>query len=896
MPTAELTSDAGHIAVATDWNQRDLIKLIPGARYKRGNEWHLPLTWAACVQLRGVFGDSLTIGPNLMLWAKQCRSDYVDPATEMRDRTEGTILTEHPSGIADEIARLYPFQRSCVDFMRVTSNAQFTSEWGVGGGLLGDEMGCLTGDSIIHVNRRGKGYKLRLDELVARFNGTTVSGPRCNYADGQTKVRGLSADGTMRSLPLIGVKDTGVRSVIQVNTEDGKQVKCTPGHEILTPNGKVRADSLRPGDAVLTDPLTSVVPAAKQRVSQARVLPDGRQTDKDGYVRVHGTGHPRSGTGGVYEHILVAEDAYGMSIDESFHVHHINGIKHDNRPENLELLDAVEHLTHHGIKHRVNLGDSYPCITRVVSINDVGTEHVYDLSIADDAHTYVANGIVVGNTGKTIEVLGYLLHLQLEQFPVLIVCPNSLKLHWSKRISEWIPYASPFVIEGNAKQRQAVLDEAAETPAAIVIVNYESLRTLSRLAPYGATRLRRCRECDPDGGDEIVKPAQCQAHPKPLNGFGFGAAILDEAHRIKEPSSQQTRAVWALCHESSVKHVWALTGTPIANHVGDLWSVMHAVNRHEYPTRSTFTERYGLQVWKGWGGVDIGGLNPANEAEFRRFFDPRFRRMTKTRVLPQLPPKVHTSRIVEMGQTQRRMYRELEATLMCRTDDGELIITGHQIVAQTRLAQLACATCKIEYGPDSDPSDPKSWKVELREPSSKIDELMLVVEELGGRQAVVAAEHAKLIELASQRLTQAKVPHLCITGDVAPIDRQRALDALEAGTIQLLLFTAKAGGVGLDMSAASCLIWLQHPWSMVEYLQAEDRVRRIGSERHNQIDIVHIVTKDTIEEDKLTRLSSKLERLEQITRDRQRLIESGATQDQLDAEMNYLATAFLGKE
>lgn len=495
-------------------------------------------------------------------------------------------------------------------------------------------------------------------------------------------------------------------------------------------------------------------------------------------------------------------------------------------------------------------------------------------------------------TGKTITTIGYLQSLGNDAYPTLIVCPNSLKYHWANRLKEWRTPATPIIYDSLTAKRTGVLDSIESAINPIIIINYESLRSVSRLAPYANTRLVRCVRCDKSGGDPDVTPAKCQMHPKALNDVQFRTVIMDEIHRLKDPKSQQTRACWAICHQPTVRHVWGLTGTPIANSVKDLWSAMHAISPRNYPVRGKFLDRYGLKDWNSYGGVTIVGLNPATSDEFYSVFNPQFRRVTKDLVLQQLPPKVHTVHYVDMQITQKKMYAQLEKSLMCRTPDGKLLITSNQISAQTRLSQLACSSIKITA--QDDPDDPTTWTVELREPSSKIDELIDIVRELGTRQAVVAAEHSKLIDLASKRLTEEGISHLKITGDVAPIDRDRALKALNDGHIQLLLFTAKAGGVGLDMSAASCLIWLQHPWSMVDYLQAEDRVRRIGSERHSQIDIVHIVTRGTIEEDRLERLQDKLNRLEEITQDKKRMRDAGLSTDALDAEYNRTATTFLG--
>lgn len=488
--------------------------------------------------------------------------------------------------------------------------------------------------------------------------------------------------------------------------------------------------------------------------------------------------------------------------------------------------------------------------------------------------------------GKSPQILSLLHNLHPHGLPALIICPNSVKRHWLNLASEWYPEAIPYVIEGTASARRKKLAAAAIHPTALVIINIEAVRLHSRLAPYGSVKLKRCRECDPKYGDEKLTSTRCEVHRKELNDFGFTTVIIDEAHRIKTPQSLQTRAIWAVAHDLSVVRRWALTGTPIANHPGDLWSVMHAVAPLDFPRRSTFMERFCLLVWNNFGGMDVVGIRLETRDELFKILDPRFRRMTKEMVLPQLPAKIREIRWVEMTPTQRRMYNEVSKHLTTRDDTGELYIAPTQLSSVVRLVQLAAASVGIEK---IDPDDILSWRWFLRDPSPKIDELEFVLEELGEAPCVIAAEHRQLIDLASVRLTKLNVRHALITGAVSPHDRDRALDDLNAGRIRALLYTVKAGGVGLDMSAADTLINLQRPWSMVDAVQSENRIHRIGSERHESVRIIDVVTRDTIEEDQINRLQQKMARLEEITRDRQ-----VRPSIDLDNEEAMLARSFLG--
>ena len=453
-------------------------------------------------------------------------------------------------------------------------------------------------------------------------------------------------------------------------------------------------------------------------------------------------------------------------------------------------------------------------------------------------------------TGKTIQAL------TAAVLPVVVVCPNSVKRSWETHTTQWRPDAVPYVVSGGAVGREKILKQAAGDPNAVVIVNYESTRLLSRLSPYGSTRLRRCRTCDPKHGEDGLTASRCQVHPKTMNTIPFRTVIIDEAHRIKSAQSQVTRAVWAVAHQGSVQRRFALTGTPLANHPGELWAVLHAISPVAFPTKTHFVDRYCLQSWNAYGGLDIVGLNPGTRDEFFKLLDPRFRRMTKAQVLPMLPPKVRDTRWVELTPAQRKLYDRFENDLVVDVPGGT-IAADDPLFVRMRQMQLSSASVIME-GED----------IRLREPSCKVDELEAILEELGPKQVVVCAQSRQLIDLAAVRLTKLRISHGLITGPVSETERRLTLEAFQDGKIQVLLFTVAAGGVGLTMTAADTIIFLQRSWSMIDNKQAEDRVHRIGSEQHASIHIIDVVARDTREEDQIGSLTQKMLRLEEITRDR----------------------------
>ena len=489
----------------------------------------------------------------------------------------------------------------------------------------------------------------------------------------------------------------------------------------------------------------------------------------------------------------------------------------------------------------------------------VEVEGLYPWQVADYFWANAAgSGMLLGNdqgTGKTMSVEVALRSLK-GALPALVICPNSVKRVWEAEARRAMPDVNVYVIGGGATARQKTIVAGLADPRGVLVINYESLRSHSRLAPYGSIRLKRCQACG--GEDKKVRPAKCHSHPKELNDTGvIKSVVIDEAHRLKDPKSQQTRAVWAVCHDPSVTRRIAMTGTPVANHIGDLWSIMHAVAPEEYPVRSAFLDRYAQMSWNAFGGLDVVGLRQDHAAEFFSFFDARYRRITKVQAAPWLPDKYRSIRYVTLPTKMLKAYRELDEQLITRLDDGTIVFASNNLTQSTRLLQMSSAYGTVEA----------DGKYILTEPSPKLDVMEEILAERGGRPMVVAALSRQLIDLAAARLEKSGVSFGLITGADHESDRRRNLDAFQAGRLAALLVTIGAGGEGLTMTAADTILFLQRSWSLIQNLQMEDRVHRIGSEIHEAIHVIDVITEGTIEEDQIVRVQAKLARLEEVRRD-----------------------------
>jgi SNF2 family DNA or RNA helicase len=471
--------------------------------------------------------------------------------------------------------------------------------------------------------------------------------------------------------------------------------------------------------------------------------------------------------------------------------------------------------------------------------------------------------------GKTAQAIRGLKEIQENGesvFPAMIVCPNTLKKNWQREFKRWWPEVKVQVISGTATQRRKQFDEQAD----IYVINWESLRTHSRLAPYGAIALARCKACK--GHDDRVTETRCEVHERELNRIDFKAVVADEMHRSKDPKSKQSRALFAASGNAEIR--FALTGTPVANNVLDMWAILHWISPKEFPTKSKWIDRMVDTMLNAFGGMMVLGLKPHMEDEFHKTVDPMMRRMLKARVLPWLPEIMNERRDVEMSTKQKKAYEQMRdnmiALLEGSSGGAETLVAPSVLTQTTRLLQFASSYAEITA--DEKTGEPRAT---LSAPSCKVDALMDDIKngDFGDDSVAVCAVSRQLLELLSEELDKAKIPHGMITGAQNEEERQQSIDDFQSGRTKWILFTDKAGGVGVTLTAARRLVMLQRPWSLVDHKQALDRVHRIGSEIHDSVVIMDYVTEGTLEERVIQVLETKADNFEQIVRDKSKLLE-----------------------
>ena len=433
-------------------------------------------------------------------------------------------------------------------------------------------------------------------------------------------------------------------------------------------------------------------------------------------------------------------------------------------------------------------------------------------------------------------------------FPVLIVAPKSMLITWARdEIPRYFPAAKVNVVAGTP----SVIKEALKPGADFYVCTYDTARRYSRHMAFPTVSL-----------------TEEEKTPKELNALGFKTVVADEAQRIKSPDAKQTRAIWQL--GSTATYRLALTGTPIQDTPEDLWAILHFLSPNEYPTKTSYVERFLRVDYNHWGGREVKGLNPMTEIEFRGNAETRFRRVTKAMALPFLPPKIFETRWVELPPKARKAYESMVKVLVAELEDGDVLEAQSNLDRAGRLVQLANASGSITEETVTDAEGRETIKAtfHMELPSPKIEAFLEDVAngDYNGQQVVVFSDSRQLIELLSTEMDRKKILHVAVTGGVTGADRQLAIDAFQRGDAQFMLLT-RAGGEGITLTAASTMVRLVRSWSYIVHTQVEDRVHRIGSERHPAVTYVDYITENTVEEGQIARLHAKKERATEVLRD-----------------------------
>lgn len=496
-------------------------------------------------------------------------------------------------------------------------------------------------------------------------------------------------------------------------------------------------------------------------------------------------------------------------------------------------------------------------------------------------------------SGKTRTALRAMWHIWCngERGIALVSTLVSVKSGWASEVeavkaemplpgAEW----RVFTVTGTITKRRKILAEAVAANeesggvGVVVIMNHELLALHSRLAGWGSIALRRCPKHGGIKEGDVVKESHCQAHPKELNAMPLAVVVLDEVHRMMDPTSQVTRAAWYVCDRAP--RVWGLTGTPGSRNVMEnTWALLRLVYGDEWPPKESWIGYFAQAGYNMDGYWEVGGLRPEREAEFRLGYGAITRRILKAQVL-DLPPLLRggpLERIIPMSTAQRASYNAMRDHLWAESESGK--ITASNVLVQAGRLTLMASTSGKRGKVTIDPDGVVHEEMDLEFPSNKIDAVldMLASGDLE-EGTVFQFVSSRLMFMLRDKMVEKKLirnaEHFgMIASGVSEAARTFARERFQAGRIPYFGFTTKAGGAGITLTRAHTMVAVQRPWSSIEHLQARDRVHRIGSEIHESVSIIDLVSEETIEFKQMERLASNLEALEDVVNDVERMKE-----------------------
>jgi SNF2 family DNA or RNA helicase len=389
--------------------------------------------------------------------------------------------------------------------------------------------------------------------------------------------------------------------------------------------------------------------------------------------------------------------------------------------------------------------------------------------------------------GKTVQAIAIMLE-RAANGPILVVAPTSVCPNWVSEITRFAPTLNPQRF-ATAADRAALV--AGLSPYDVLICSYGLLHQESEL----------------------------------LASRDWSTLVLDEAQAIKNAQTKRARA----SVEINAAFRLALTGTPIENYLDELWSLMNFLNPGLLGSREAFQKRFAIPIERDRDAHARQAL--------RTLIRPFLLRRTKAAVLSELPPRNEQTITVEMSEPERIFYealrqRALETIDALDSAKGKRKI--HILAEITRLRRACCNPALIDPG--------------IGVPSAKLDAILDLVDELlrNRHRALVFSQFTGHLALLRAALDSRNIAYEYLDGGTPPADRERRVAAFQAGGAPLFLISLRAGGTGLNLTAADYVLHLDPWWNPAVEDQASDRAHRIGQDR--PVTIYRLVMQDSIEE------------------------------------------------
>ena len=395
--------------------------------------------------------------------------------------------------------------------------------------------------------------------------------------------------------------------------------------------------------------------------------------------------------------------------------------------------------------------------------------------------------------GKTLQALAIIL-ARAAAGPTLVVAPTSVCLNWGSEAARFAPSLNVVVFGGRGRRK----------------------------------RLKELK-----GHDMLVTSyTLLQQDAKLLSSINWQTIVLDEAQAIKNMATKRSRAAMGLSGGFRL----LLTGTPIENHLGELWNLFNFINPGLLGSLESFSRRFAVPIERD--------RDAEASRRLRRLVRPFILRRIKSQVLEELPPRTEIVLHVERSREEGAFYEALRRQALANLQGiGPGAGQNMQILAEIMRLRLACCNPRLVL--------PESTIV-----SSKLELFGKVVSELleNRHKVLVFSQFVGHLTIIRDFLEQMGVCYRYLDGSTPPGERQKEVEAFQAGQGDIFLISLKAGGLGLNLTAADYVIHMDPWWNPAVEDQASDRAHRIGQTR--PVTIYRLVTRNSIEE-KIVRLHNE---------------------------------------
>lgn len=391
--------------------------------------------------------------------------------------------------------------------------------------------------------------------------------------------------------------------------------------------------------------------------------------------------------------------------------------------------------------------------------------------------------------GKTLQAIAYLL-LMVSKGTSMVVAPASVVPNWRKELARFAPSLQVYTLN-DCEDRKACLQQAGKN--AVVLSSYGLL--ISE-----------------------------QEH---LVNKSWNVVCLDEAHTIKNRDTKTSACVMQL----QAQHRLILTGTPIQNHLGELWNLFQFINPGLLGSYEHFQQKFIQPIEQEH--------DKQRQLQLNRIVHPFMLRRTKQEVVEELPDKEDIVVSVELSEEEMAVYEVIRQRAKQLIEEGGEQVNVVTLAEITRLRQAACCASLAE----------KKWRGKC----SKIDQLLELMAELkeGGNRALIFSQFTSFFKLICKALDAAGESYLYLDGSTSVKKREKLVQEFQEGDCPFFLISLKAGGLGLNLTRANYIIHLDPWWNPAVEQQATDRAYRIG--QTEKVTAYHLIASHTIEE-KILRL------------------------------------------